>query len=397
MRAIDDAERRRRLAVRQALSPAHRATDPVAATRRVVALHGTDPATIFMSARARAAGMEVADLEGALYRDRHLVRVMAMRRTIWIVPDDLVGAAIGGPGRRVAERERARLIKDVESHELRKDGARWIRQARRQVLDVLADGRSLSMDEIRAEAPALRGAIRQGVGKRWEAEAPIGPRVLTWLWAGGDVVRSTNDGSWRASRPRWASTDAWLPVAPNAVDAPDAWTELVRRYLAAFGPATETDVVWWLGANKGIVRAALADLGAEEVALAGGATGLVLPGDEGATVEVDPWGALLPGLDPTTMGWKERAWYLGPHAPELVDNAGNAGPTIWWDGRIVGGWHQSEDGAIGMVLLEDVGHDAVVALEAHAGELESWLGGDRVMLRFPSPLFQRSVGRPPSR
>ncbi len=397
MRSIDDAERRRRVAVRHGIAPGHRAADPLVATRRVVALHATDPVTIFLSARARTAGLHVPDLERSLYVDRDLVRVMAMRRTIWIVPGDLVGAALAGPGRRVAERERARLVKDVETHGLRADGNRWIRQARRQVLDVLADGRALTMDEIRSEAPAMKGAILQGVGKKWQAEAPVGPRVLTWMWAGGDIVRAGNDGSWKSSRPRWSTTEAWLAERPDPIDEPTAWAELVRRYLAAFGPATETDVVWWLGATKGIVRAAVAQIEAEEVALEDDRTALVLAGDAGPTAAPDPWGALLPGLDPTTMGWKERDWYLGRHAPELVDTAGNAGPTVWWDGRIVGGWHQSDDGAVGMVLLEDVGRDATEALETLAGELETWLDGDRVLLRFPSPLFLRSVGRPARR
>ena len=46
------------------------------------------------------------------------------------------------------------------------------------------------------------------------------------------------------------------------------------------------------------------------------------------------------------MGWKERSWYLGPHAPDVFDNVGNVGPTIWLGGRIVGGWAQTADGTV---------------------------------------------------
>ena len=70
-----------------------------------------------------------------------------------------------------------------------------------------------------------------------------------------------------------------------------------------------------------------------------GATGYVLAGDLEPTPRPEPVAALLPTLDPTTMGWKERDWYLGAHAGRLLfDGNGNAGPTIWWDGRVVGGW-----------------------------------------------------------
>ena len=121
----------------------------------------------------------------------------------------------------------------------------------------------------------------------------------------------------------------------------------MRRWLATFGPGTEDDIVWWLGATKAAVRAALADLGAVEVALDGGATGWLLPDDvEPADDAVEPWAALLPVLDPTVMGWKERDFYLGPHGPQLFDRNGNAGTTAWWDGRIVGCWVQDDDGVV---------------------------------------------------
>ena len=103
---------------------------------------------------------------------------------------------------------------------------------------------------------------------------------------------------------------------------------------------------------------------------------------------MEPWAALLPPLDPTTMGWYERDWYLGPHREQLFDTAGNAGPTIWWDGRTVGGWRQDEAGAVVLQMLEDVGADALRAIENEAARLTDWLDGTRVLPRFPSPLFR---------
>ncbi|MGH2595894.1 MAG: DNA glycosylase AlkZ-like family protein, partial [Actinomycetota bacterium] len=96
--------------------------------------------------------------------------------------------------------------------------------------------------------------------------------------------------------------------------------------------------------------------------------------------------------DPTTMGWFEREWYLGPHKAQLFDTNGNAGPTAWWDGRIVGGWRQRETGDVDLQLLEDVGSDARRALEAEAARLTEWFGGTRVLMRFPSPLSKELAG-----
>jgi hypothetical protein len=86
------------------------------------------------------------------------------------------------------------------------------------------------------------------------------------------------------------------------------------------------------------------------------------------------------------MGWKERAWYLGPHVEAVFDRNGNAGPTVWWGGRIIGGWTQRPDGEIAYRLLEDVGNDADDAVETEAARLAAWLGDVRITPRFRTPL-----------
>jgi hypothetical protein len=72
----------------------------------------------------------------------------------------------------------------------------------------------------------------------------------------------------------------------------------------------------------------------------------------------------------------------------LFDRAGNAGPTVWWDGRIVGGWTQRADGEIVWRALEDVGRDGQRAVEGQIERLQVWLDGTVVLPRFPTPLFQ---------
>ena len=159
----------------------------------------------------------------------------------------------------------------------------------------------------------------------------------------------------------------------------------MRRWLYAFGPATAADLKWWLGSTVTAVRTALADVAAVEVDLHG-EPGVALPDDLDGVAEVEPYAALLPGLDPTTMGWSRRDWYLGPHRAAIFDTSGNGGMTAWWEGRIVGGWNQTPSGEVFLQLLEDVPSDARAALEAEAARLTEWLAGVRVAPRFPSPL-----------
>ena len=385
MRTIDVAERRARLARRHRLAPAHRAGDVVEATRSMVCLHATDPATVYLSAWARVEGMAVADLERALYVERSLVKHLAMRRTLFVFPRETLDAAQAGASERAAAAERGRLARDVEKAGLRPDGERWVSEASGEVLAALSNGREATSSELREEIPLLAGSITYGEGKSWGGQVPVGPRVMTVLAAGGRIVRASNDGVWTASRPRWASTRSWLGEELDPPEQAEGVARLVEEWLRAFGPGTAADIRWWLGSTVTVVRRALADLRAVEVAL-DGQTGYLLPHDLDPTEPVEPWAALLPSLDPTTMGWFERDWYLGAHKEQVFDTNGNAGTTAWWDGRIVGGWRQNETGEVLLQLLEDVGAEGGSALEGEAARLTEWLDGTRVLPRFPSPL-----------
>ena len=90
MRRLSDHERRARLAIRHHLAPSAKATDVVALAERMVGLHSTDPATVFLAAAARLKKPTVADVEQALYEDRTLVRTLCMRRTLFVLPVALV-------------------------------------------------------------------------------------------------------------------------------------------------------------------------------------------------------------------------------------------------------------------------------------------------------------------
>jgi DNA glycosylase AlkZ-like len=353
----------------------------------MVCLHGTDPATIYLSAWVRVDGMRVPDLERALYVERSLVKHLAMRRTLFVFPRDTLRLAQAGVSNRVAEAERRRLVRDVEKAGLHADGGRWLFQASEQVLAALSDGREATSSELREEIPLLEGSIAYGEGKSWGGRMPVGPRVLTTLSAAGKLVRASNAGAWTSSRPRWASMRSWLGEEIAPFPAAEGMAGLVELWLRRFGPGTEGDIKWWLGSTVTAVRRALADLHAVEVDL-NGRTGYLLPDDLEATDPVEPWASLLPPLDPTTMGWSERDWYLGPHKEQLFDSNGNAGPTVWWDGRIVGGWRQSDTGEVVLQMLEDVGAEGRRAIERESARLTEWLGGTGVLPRFPSPLWR---------
>ena len=387
MRMFDVAERRARLGRRHHLAPGNRAADVRAAAEGVVCLHATEPSTVHLAAWARVDGVTVADVDKALYVDRTLVKHLCMRRTLFVFRRELFGVIQAAASDRVADQERRRLVKQVEKAGLVEDGAVWLEEASAATLRALAVLGEATSTELRAEVDLLQGSTVYAPHKSYGGSVPVGPRVLTCLSAAGRIVRASNRASWTNSRPAWALTSTWLGEQPAEPPEREARAELVRRWLHAFGPATVADLKWWLGSTVVAARTALADVGAVEVDLHG-EPGVALADDLEPVTAPEPYAALLPGLDPTTMGWQRRDWYLGPHREALFDTSGNGGMTAWWDGRIVGGWNQTPDGEVVLQLLEDVGADARAALGRRAAELTSWFDGVVVAPRFPSPLWR---------
>jgi Winged helix DNA-binding domain len=377
-------ERRKRLVNRQFLALGDTVTH---ATAGLVGLHATDPATPYLSLWARCPGFVAADLDNELYQSRSVVRHLAMRRTLWVVSADDLASIQSAASNRVAANEHRRLVADVHKAGVAVDGEQWLATASSAVLGHL-DGRGpLSSAELRSALPEIAGTYDPAPGKPWGGMVPVAPRVLTVLSARGEIVRGPNDGSWTTSRPRWVRTTDWLGERTAPVDAS---AELTRRWLRTFGPATAADIKWWFGTTLTTTRKALADIGAAEVSLDSG-PGYVLAHDLEDEPEVAPYAALLPGLDVTTMGWFDRGWYLGEHRGQVFDRNGNAGPTAWWNGRVVGGWYQDHEARVQLQLLEDPGRDGQRALQRRAAELTSWLDGVQIKPRFPSPLSKSAV------
>jgi hypothetical protein len=375
--------------LRHRLAPSARGSDPLDAGRSVVVLHSTDPVTVYLSVLARTKDVSAVDVERSFYEERSLVRMLGMRRTLFAVPRELVPVVYAAATRTVAARERRRLEGMIRDSGISTRPRPWLNRASRAALEAVAELGEATTREVVAAVPVLAKKLRLGAGTRFELAQSAGARILPQLAMEGRLVRARPRGTWISGQYRWTTTRSWLGEEIEQLDQAPAQAELLKCWLQAFGPGTEKDVRWWTGWTARETRTALAAVPHAEVDL-DGASGYLLAGDLESTPVSEPSAALLPTLDPTTMGWKERDWYLGLHGSVLFDSNGNAGPTVWWGGRVVGGWSQRRDGEIVFRLLEDVGADAVRAVESEAERLAAWLGEVRFSPGFLPP-FQRGL------
>jgi hypothetical protein len=389
VRRIPTPERRARLARRHRLAPSVRVDDdPVAIARSVVALHATDPATVVLSAMARMATPDPGAVERALYDDVVLLRMMAMRRTIFTCAVEDAALLQRSSADAVAANERKKLLAILDEQAISDDAVEWLATAEAKTLAALDEVGEATATDLTALVPELATRVTVAPGTKHAATVGLSSRVLNLMGMEGLLVRGRPKGRWTSSQHRWTSLEARLGAPLAAIPVEAARVELARRWLDRFGPGTLADLKWWTGWTMGATRAAIASLDTEVVEV-DGHDAIVLAADVDPVDEPEPWVALLPGLDPTPMGWKDRDWYLGEHRAQVFDGNGNVGPTIWVDGHIAGGWAHRKSGQVAFHLLEDVGRERAQMVEAAAATLQDQLGPDRILPRFPSPLDRR--------
>jgi hypothetical protein len=377
-----------------------RPSDPSQVVSAVVALHSTDPASVHLSAAIRGALPISSALDDALYEQHTLVRTLGMRRTMFVVRSDFAAIVHAGATRAVADRERRRLIGLLADNDVTaSDPAAFLAGLEEATLAELTRRGEAYGAELGDAVPGLRRQIT--VAGRSQS---LTTRVIFLLAAEGRIVRGRPRGSWLSSQYRWSPAPL-PPPSEQELPTEQARVELAEAYLRAYAPAAPADVQWWTGWTAGETRRALAAIKTVPVQLdsgasgttAGSAIGMILADDVDEPPPAEPSARLLPALDPSVMGWTSRDFYLDPAHRDhtqpdgLFDRSGNPGPTVWWDGRIVGGWAQRADGEVVVRLLSDIRKPARSPVAAVAAGLQCWLGPVRVTPRFRTPLERALV------
>ena len=184
------------------------------------------------------------------------------------------------------------------------------------MLDLLAGrGRGLTTQQLRERPAGARRPHRDLAGqdvRRQHPDRAAGARPSSALEA-QDRPRPQRRPL-AAARPQWTiDRSHWLGDVPEPLESRRG----VRRAGAALAGARSapaprpTCLVAGLDQGRRRERA-LADVGAVEVPSTAAAPAGCCPTTSTRSARSSPWAALLPVLDPTMMGWKERDFYLGP-------------------------------------------------------------------------------------
>jgi hypothetical protein len=367
------------------------ASDPEAATQAVVALHATDPASVYLSVLARSAVSTLSDVADAMYARRSLVRWMAMRRTLFVFAREdiaLVQAAVSTPLAETLRRALiSRLLRNGSEPPIDADITRWIADLEDGVERALALRGSASGAQLASDEPALTTRILPKAPS--DRPQNVTTSLLTLMSADGRIVRGAPTGAWTSRHHRWEPISRWWAQGLPSIDPAQAQQDLARRWLQRFGPAKVDDLQWWTGWNKTTTRRALANLEIEEIDLHG-QPGIILASsgedDHFPADAATPTATLLPALDPTPMGWKARDWFLAIDPGHIYDRAGNIGPTLWWDGEIIGSWAITPAGEIMTKAIADRGAEAHGAIDHAATQLHARLDGTVVTPAVRTPL-----------
>src|ERR1700674_4436453 len=243
MRRFTVEDRRARLVRRHHLATGAQVASAVQVARDLVGLHATDPSTVFLAAAARMRAPHVETIEQELYERRALVRMLGMRRTMWVLPLELASVVQAACTRSIAVRERRVLVEILEEAGV-SDAAGWLDRVGNAIVKSLAKSGEATAAQLSAAVPDLRTKLYLAQGKAYEARPNATSYVLMRLAADGRIVRGRPRGSWTTNQYSWANLESWLPAGLEDWAVEKAQGGLARRWLAAFARAAIDEPRW---------------------------------------------------------------------------------------------------------------------------------------------------------
>jgi uncharacterized protein YcaQ len=349
-------------------------TEIVAVTSRLCGVHAQLMSSAELTLWARVEDLDPDAVAAALWKERSLVKVWAMRGTL-----HLFSAAEYGMWQAAVSRY---------DHYLRPSWLRAFgvtRQELEALLDAIAralEGEPLSRQELAAAVSELTGspALGEKVLGSW------GSFLKPACYRGQLCFGPSEGQSVRFTRP-----DRWLGSVTPA-DPEAATLEVARRFLAAHGPATRGDYARWWAMSPAQASRVMKRLGDEVVLVdVEGTEAWMLSADMADAAAATPVRSvrLLPAFDQLVVTATRHAARLlpGPFEPRIYRPQGWLSPVVLADGRWVGVWRHERKGSRVEVSVEpfvELAGTTRRSVEVEAERLAAFLGGT-LTLAWTSP------------
>ena len=228
--------------------------------------------------------------------------------------------------------------------------------------------------DMRPAAKRLRRYLADGPRRRKEIEEFLGRERALGVGAYLDLVRVPPSGTWEQRRADlYAAAEDW--VGPESVDAEEALTLLVRRYVAAFGPALKGDIADWAGVPVGEIDAALPRLKLRRFRDEAGKELLDLPRAPLPDADTPAPPRFLPVWDATLLVHCRRTQIVPEEYRPLIFNVKtpHSANTFLIDGQVAGTWRY-EQGRVKVEPFEGVPRKARRQLDQEAKRLAAFHG-----------------------
>ena len=317
---------------------------------------------------ARVDGWRAIDLATALWKDRSLVKIWAVRGTLHLFPS--TEHALWTAALRTSPAAR---------------GDRWARylgipQSKMdsliETIGEALDGRALTREELAVEVTRRRRdrALGQAMRHSWGGLLkPASYRgLLCFAPSDGQHVRFTN--------PR-----SWLGLDGSAPDPPDALREVIRRFVTTYGPVPADEIGrWWSEGAAAGARRLMRSFGDEVVEVdIEGTPAWARANVAHAIARYERPGSvrLLPGFDQYVIGSTKHSSKLmrGDHRARVHRRAGWVSAVLVVDGMLEGVWSWARKGDRVIVSIEPFREQPPSVrrgAEAEADRVAAHLGGD---------------------
>ena len=298
---------------------------PVAqVVKEVCGIQAQDASAATLAVRSRSVGLVMTDVEQARVHDRTIIRTWGPRGTLHILASDDIGWLLPLLGPVFVAGDRRRREELGLSEEICVDGMRIMRT-------ILADQGPLTRAEL-VEHLATNGIHLEGQAR---------PHLLARAALEGLICFGPN----RGNEPTYVLLNDWVvqKQTGHSLSEDEAYAELTRRYLNAYGPATPGDQAAWSGLPLSKIRAAWQRIEGELLEIETSGSPVWMLKTQASRLEeippLTPIVRLLPRFDIYLLGYQKRDLAVpSQYVKHINAGGGIVHPTMLVNGRIVGTW-----------------------------------------------------------